>query len=50
MSYAVDERIDEFAKAFVAILRRMLGERYNHLDKNETKGKEGSHAKRFADR
>lgn len=24
MSYAVDERIDEFARAFAAILRRLL--------------------------
>jgi len=27
MSYAVDERIDEFARAFAAILRRLVNDK-----------------------
>jgi hypothetical protein len=46
LSYAVDERIDEFARAIVAILRRLLSERSDCQNKTEIKEKQETHAKR----
>lgn len=45
MSYIADERIDEFAKAFVAYLRRLFLES-EKIEKNEKNGNAKKPARR----
>lgn len=49
LSYIADERIDEFAKAFVAFLRRILAERHASQDKLSNE-KKSSNAKKSSAR
>jgi len=44
--YAVDQRIDEFAPAFVAILRHLINERQSHQKIHDAKEKKDPNASR----
>lgn len=50
MSYANDERIDEFARAFVAILRRLINEREAHQNIDDAKEKKNTDASNVSTR
>ncbi|MBN1453289.1 MAG: hypothetical protein JW963_19905 [Anaerolineales bacterium] len=43
MTYAADERIDEFARLVAAILRRLDKERESHRSKQKSKQQEEGH-------
>ncbi|MBK9926328.1 MAG: hypothetical protein IPP66_13690 [Anaerolineales bacterium] len=50
LSYAVDERIDEFARAFVAILRRLINEQQARQNIHDAKEKNDTNASRASSR